>query len=99
MRRIRFIVHFPFPDAAMRAEIWRRILPDAPWVGAIDPQRLAQLQVSGGSIRNIALNAAFRSAEAGAPLSMSHLLEAARMEYQKNNQPLTGAEIRGWTRG
>ena len=28
MRRIRFIVHFPFPDSAQRIEIWRRIFPD-----------------------------------------------------------------------
>ena len=27
MRRIRFIVQFPFPDAAARARIWRRRLP------------------------------------------------------------------------
>ncbi|MGH7455441.1 MAG: ATP-binding protein, partial [bacterium] len=27
MRRIRFVVQFPFPDAAQRTEIWRRIFP------------------------------------------------------------------------
>ena len=27
LRRIRFVVQFPFPDAAQRAEIWRRIFP------------------------------------------------------------------------
>ncbi|MFO0889867.1 MAG: ATP-binding protein [Isosphaeraceae bacterium] len=27
LRRIRFVVRFPFPDAAGRAEIWRRIFP------------------------------------------------------------------------
>src|SRR5207248_4876529 len=27
LRRIRFVVQFPFPDAAQRAEIWRHIFP------------------------------------------------------------------------
>ncbi len=27
LRRIRFVVQFPFPDAAQRAEIWRRVFP------------------------------------------------------------------------
>src|SRR5439155_13000590 len=27
LRRIRFVVQFPFPDAAQRAEIWLRIVP------------------------------------------------------------------------
>ncbi len=27
MRRIRFVVHFPFPEAQQRAEIWRRVFP------------------------------------------------------------------------
>ena len=29
LRRIRFVVQFPFPDAAQRAEIWRRVFPPA----------------------------------------------------------------------
>ena len=44
----------------------------------LDPKRLAQLNVTGGNIRNIALNAAFLAAEAGTPVSMAHLLEAAQ---------------------
>ena len=29
LRRLRFVVQFPFPDAAQRAEIWRHIFPSA----------------------------------------------------------------------
>src|ERR1051325_10574431 len=29
LRRLRFVVQFPFPDAAQRELIWRRIFPDA----------------------------------------------------------------------
>ncbi len=97
MRRIRFVVQFPFPDAEQRAEIWRRIFPpDTPTEG-LDPARLAQLTVPGGNIRNIALNAAFLAAEAGEPLGMAHLLSATRGEYAKLERPLTDAEIGRWT--
>ena len=96
LRRIRFIVQFPFPDVARRAEIWQRIFPaDTPTTG-LDAAKLAQLNVAGGNIRNIALNAAFLAAGASEPVGMAHLLRAARSEYSKLEKPLTGMEIRGW---
>ena len=52
--------------------------------------------MAGGNIRNIALNAAFLAAEAGTPVTMSHLMQAARLEAQKIERPLSEAEIRGW---
>jgi len=97
LRRIRFIVQFPFPDAEQRAEIWRRIFPtDTPTEG-LDVDKLARLNVAGGNIRNIALNAAFLAADAGEPVLMTHLLRAARGEYTKLEKPLTEVDIRGWT--
>ena len=95
-RRIRFVVNFPFPDVAHRETIWRRIFPAATPTSGLDYARLAQLNVAGGSIRNIALNAAFLAAEAGGPVRMTELLAAARMEAQKMERPLSTAEIRGW---
>jgi len=96
MRRIRFVVQFPFPDTEQRAEIWRRIFPlDTPIEG-LDVRRLAQLNVAGGNIRNIALNAAFLAADANESVQHAHLLRAARSEYAKQEKPLTEAEIGGW---
>jgi len=96
LRRIRFVVQFPFPDADQRAEIWRRIFPsDTPTEG-LDVDELARLNVPGGNIRNIALNAAFLAADAEEPVRMTHLLRAARTEYAKLEKPLTDAEIGGW---
>ncbi len=63
MRRLRFVVQFPFPDAAARARIWRGIFPAATPVGDLDLDRLAQLNVAGGVIRNIATHAAFLAAD------------------------------------
>ncbi len=96
LRRIRFVVPFPFPDAALRAEIWRRIFPRATPTEGLDPYKLAQLNTAGGNIRNIALGAAFLAAEAGEPVRMRHLLQAARSEYAKLERSLTDGEIAGW---
>jgi hypothetical protein len=96
LRRLRFMVEFPFPDVAERARIWQRVFPpDTPQAG-LDPARLAQLGVTGGVIRNIAMHAAFLAAEAGEPVSMSHLLAAARTEYAKLEKPLGRGETEGW---
>lgn len=96
MRRIRFLVDFPFPGESERAEIWRRVLPDRAPMKGIDAQQLARLTVAGGSIRNIALSGAFLAAEEGDRLQMRHMLEAARTEYLKLDRSLTPSEVHGW---
>ena len=97
LRRIRFVVQFPRPDAAARREIWRRIFPDPAPVEGLDVDALARLDVTCGAIRNIALRAAFLAADAGAPIGMAHLAEAARSECAKLERPVAEAEIGGWT--
>ncbi|QKW11089.1 ATP-binding protein [Streptomyces sp. NA04227] len=96
MRRIRFVVDFPFPAEPERAEIWRRVLPPQAPVKDIDTALLAQLTVAGGSIRNIALSGAFLAAEEGDRLQMRHMLAAAKTEYLKLERSLTPSEVRGW---
>jgi len=97
MRRIRFVVQFPFPDIEQRLEIWQRIFPDQLPRTELDNEQLARLNVSGGNIRNIAMNAAFLAAERDRPLSMADLAQAARMEYAKLEKPLNEHELRKWT--
>jgi hypothetical protein len=97
LRRLRFIVDFPFPTAADRATIWARVFPAATPTEGLDFEKLAQLNITGGSIHNIALYAAFLAAEAREPVHMSHLLHAARREYAKLEKSLAQSEIRGWT--
>lgn len=96
LRRIRFIVHFPFPDMGHRAEIWRRIFPFETPTENLDNSKLARLNIAGGNIRNIALHAAFLAADAGQPVGMRHLLHAARGEYSKLEKPLTDTETANW---
>jgi hypothetical protein len=95
-RRLRFIVHFPFPDAQQRQAIWRRSFPASAPVADLDFLKLARLHIAGGGIRNIALNAAFLAAADEAPLAMRHLLQAAHIESAKLERPLSDTETRGW---
>lgn len=96
LRRIRFVVQFPFPDVPERMEIWRRMFPPKLPIEGLNFHKLAQLNVAGGNIRTIALNAAFLAAEAGEPVQMKHLLRAAQREYTKLDKTLTDAETGGW---
>jgi hypothetical protein len=95
-RRLRFVVQFPFPDAPSRERIWRKVFPEAAPTGDLGFARLSQLNVTGGSIRNIALLAAFLAADADAAISMRHILDAAHTEYTKLDKQLTPAETKGW---
>ena len=96
LRRIRFIVHFPFPDGVQRAEIWRQMFPPAMPVAGLAFDKLARLAMPGGHIRNIAVNAAFLAADADEAVQMKHLLHATRSEYAKLEKPLSEAEVAGW---
>ena len=96
LRRIRFIVEFPFPEATQRAEIWRRVFPQATPTEGLKIDCLARLHATGGNIRNIALSAAFLAADAGEQVRMSHLLHAARNEFAKLEKPLPETEVAGW---
>ena len=96
LRRLRFVVEFPFPDQRQRCEIWSRIFPPKTPLEGIDFDRLARLGVAGGSIRNIALEAAFQAAGESSSVQMRHLLDAARAECEKLERSLSSTETGGW---
>lgn len=96
VRRIRFIVQFPFPDASQRAAIWQTVFPTQTPTQGLDFQKLAKLNVAGGNIRNIAMNAAFLAADSGEAVQMKHILQATKSEYLKLEKTLTDTEIKGW---
>jgi hypothetical protein len=94
LRRLRFVIEFPFPNAEQRRRIWAAVLPkQTPCERGIDLDRLARLNFSGGSIHNVALNAAFRAAEAGSKVTMPLLLAAARAEFRKLGLPFRESEF------
>jgi hypothetical protein len=84
LRRLRFVVNFPFPDEAAREKLWRRQFPaQAPLAADIDWPALTRLHLTGGHIRAVALNAAFRAAADGGAITQRNLIDAARAEYAK----------------
>lgn len=96
MRRMRFVVHFPFPDAATRESLYRRMLPRcAPVESNVDFAFLAEkFAVAGGNIKNIVLHAAFLAAGENRPIGMGHLLRAAVYEQRKNQIVVVREELR-----
>lgn len=83
LRRLRFVVVFPFPDAAAREQIWRRQFPPAAPLGDIDFKALARMDLPGGHIRSIALHGAFKAAAGGGCIDQASLMGAARAEHAK----------------
>lgn len=96
LRRLRFIVGFPFPGPAERKEIWRKCIPAKAPLANIDFDKLARLNISGGHIRNIALSAAFLAADESSKIKMSHFRMAAKTEYSKLDRPLLESEVAEW---
>ncbi|MFC5437153.1 ATP-binding protein [Rhodanobacter umsongensis] len=94
LRRLRFVINFPFPGTAERRAIWASVFPAQAAVGALDFDRLARLALTGGSIQGIALNAAFMAAKAGVSIGMPLLLDAVRTEYRKLDKPINEADFR-----
>lgn len=94
VRRLRFIVNFPFPGPSERTAIWEKVFPRDTPKADLDLARLARLNLTGGSIHNIALNAAFLAAGARTPVTMPLILEAARTEFRKLEKPINEADFR-----
>ncbi len=95
VRRLAFIVQFPFPSVESRLRIWQGIWPrEISLSDDVNLEHLAtQYKLSGGNIKNIAFAAAFHAAADGGCVSMSHLLRATRREYQKMDRVLHGSEL------
>lgn len=97
-RRIQHIIEFPFPDAEHREKIWRNILPPAaPAAGDLDFGFLArQFELAGGSIRNIALAAAFLAAEEKSSIRMEHCIVSTALELQKSGKLPSRSDFRDY---
>jgi AAA+ superfamily predicted ATPase len=88
IRRLDFVVDFPFPEAEDRRRIWRLVIPDAaPLADDVDFDFLAaQFKLSGGAIRNCSLAAAFQAADEDTGIQMRHLVRAVAQEYAKQGR-------------
>jgi DNA polymerase III delta prime subunit len=83
-RRMDAVLQFREPGPAERREIWRLHLPDEHEVSARHLDELAgRAELTGGQIRNAAMQAALFALDAGVPLASCHLDEAVATEYGK----------------
>ncbi len=85
VRRMHFSVDFPFPDENSRLRIWQNIFPkETPLDKGIDFEYFSKsFNISGGNIKNIALAAAFYAADDGMAVTMEHMVQACKREFQK----------------
>ena len=86
LRRLRFVIDIPFPDQGDRMRIWQGAFPPGTPTEGLDLMALGRLDISGGSIMVIAVNAAFLAAAEGAAVRMDHIAQAARGEYRKHDR-------------
>lgn len=94
LRRLQFVVDFPYPDEEHRRRIWQVTLPaELPLDSDLDFYATARdIKLAGGNIKNIALNAAFYAAEDGTSVGMKHVIRAAAREYQKLGRTWNGIQ-------
>jgi len=85
LRRLDFVIDFPFPEPRDRERLWRGMVPpEAPLAPDVDFALLARrFKLSGGAIRNCTLAAAFLAAEEGSTIGMAHFIRAVGVEYAK----------------
>jgi len=95
LRRMQFIVEFPFPDKTLRKQIWIKIFPEeAPLSNDINFDFISEkLKLAGGNIKNIAIASAFYAADRSERIKMSHIMHAAKREYQKMGKTFLKADF------
>jgi SpoVK/Ycf46/Vps4 family AAA+-type ATPase len=88
LRRLRFVVNFPFPNVIERQRIWEKVFPPATPLDVLDYESLASIEVTGGVIHDIALDAAIQAAHERTSITMDMICKAARTELRKWGLPL-----------
>jgi len=87
-RRMQYVVEFPLPDETQRRQMWEKVFPRETPIGEdVDyPFLAAQFAVTGGDIRNIAMDAAFLAAQDGGVVAMRHLAAAMARQVVKQGR-------------
>ena len=88
LRRLAFIIQFPFPDEAMRRRIWQAVWPESALLADdVDlDEQAREFKLAGGAIRNIALAAGFLAAEEKTAIGRRHIQHVAHRELQKHGK-------------
>ncbi|MEV7831603.1 ATP-binding protein [Streptomyces subrutilus] len=93
-RRLDLVVDFPFPDAALRATLWRGALAGAPTEPGVEDEVVrcaAEFELAGGAIRSAALTACYAARVRGeGPVTAADVRDGARREYVKAGRLVPG---------
>ena len=94
-RRMRFIVSFPMPDIKRRKMLWGKIFPKgSPLANDFDSNFLSEkFELSGSSIKSVAILAAYLAAAESQVITMKHILIALRYESQKLGKNITKQDL------
>lgn len=93
-RRISFMVNISMPSVETRKRIWKSVFPaGAPLKGVNLDFFAERFELSGSSIKNVAVAAAFLAAADAGPITREHLAQAVRDEYNKTGRVLMAHEL------
>ncbi len=87
MRRMKYVVNFEMPDVDTRCEILKSCFAPGVPQKDIDFQFLAEkVELAGGYLKNIVLNAVFLAAARNSPVTMKDMVRSVIVEYEKIGQ-------------
>ncbi len=97
-RRFKFMIHFPMPDQGTRRRLWGAIFPDRLPLGPdVDLDFMAErFEISGSSIKNIAVAASFFAAAEGQDVKMKHMMKALKNELAKAGKVVVRQDLGGY---
>jgi len=95
LRRLRFVVDFPSPDAKQRELLWGKLLPLSLLKEPIDLRTLSKnFKFSGANIRNVSLYAAFHAAGDEGKITVDHIVKALKSELEKVGLPYGESDLK-----
>ena len=90
LRRMKYVIKYRMPEEGLRYRLWESCLPAKQFREELDIDYLAaQFEFTGGMIKNVALSACVTAVYEEKLLSMEHLLQAIREEYEKMEWPVS----------
>ena len=93
-RRISFMVNIPMPDAEIRKKIWHSVFPEeAPLKGADIDFFAEKYELSGSSIKSVAVSSAFLAAAENSDITKQVIGRALKEEYLKTGRIFSEADL------
>lgn len=95
IRRISYIIRFPFPEQKQRLMLWKSVFPkEANMAGDADFYFLSErFEMSGAMIKNAAVSAAFLAAARGDAITMADILQSVKAQLTKSGKTVTSLDL------